>query len=320
VNNGIAVVVLAQAVLYGTPLLYAALGELLAERSGVLNLGVEGMMLVGAVMGFWTVQRFHAPTALALLVAIGVAALAGAAMSLIHAFLTITLRASQIVSGLALTIFAGAAGLASYLGNDLKLADQPARHSFRNLDVFGLKDARIVGPIVFGQSALVYASWACVLIVTLYLARTRPGLNVRAVGESPAAADAMGIDVTAYRYAHVLAGGAFAGIGGACFTLAITPQWDAGITGGAGWIAIALVIFAFWRPELVLLGAYFFGALTALAPNLQARQITNAPHEIFDALPYLMTIVVLVIVSNGWARRRLGAPAALGIPYIREER
>jgi ABC-type uncharacterized transport system permease subunit len=320
VNNGIAVVVLAQAVLYGTPLLYAALGELLAERSGVLNLGVEGMMLVGAVMGFWTVQRFHAPTALALLVAIGVAALAGAAMSLIHAFLTITLRASQIVSGLALTIFAGAAGLASYLGNDLKLADQPARHSFRNLDVFGLKDAPIVGPIVFGQSALVYASWACVLIVTLYLARTRPGLNLRAVGESPAAADAMGIDVTAYRYAHVLAGGAFAGIGGACFTLAITPQWDAGITGGAGWIAIALVIFAFWRPELVLLGAYFFGALTALAPNLQARQITNAPHEIFDALPYLMTIVVLVIVSNGWARRRLGAPAALGIPYIREER
>jgi len=320
VNNGIAVVVLAQAVLYGTPLLYAALGELLAERSGVLNLGVEGMMLVGAVMGFWTVQRFHAPTVVALLVALGVAALAGGVMSLIHAFLVITLRASQIVSGLALTIFAGAAGLASYLGNDLNLADQPARHAFRNIDVFGLKDAPIVGPIVFGQSALVYASWACVILVALYLARTRPGLNVRAVGEAPAAADAMGIDVTAYRYAHVTAGGAFAGIGGACFTLSITPQWDPGITGGAGWIAIALVIFAFWRPELVLVGAYFFGALTALAPNLQARQITNAPHEIFDSLPYLMTVVVLVIVSNGWAKRRLGAPAALGLPYVREER
>jgi simple sugar transport system permease protein len=130
----------------------------------------------------------------------------------------------------------------------------------------------------------------------------------------------MGIDVTAYRYAHVLAGGAFSGIGGACFTLAITPQWDPGITGGAGWIAIALVIFAFWRPELVLLGAYFFGALTALAPNLQARQITNAPHEIFDSLPYLMTVVVLVLASNGWAKKRLGAPAALGVPYVREER
>jgi simple sugar transport system permease protein len=320
VNNGIVVVILAQAVLYGTPLLYAALGELLAERSGVLNLGVEGMMLVGAVMGFWTVQRLHAPTVVALAVAIGVAALAGAAMSLIHAFLVITLRASQIVSGLALTIFAGAAGLASYLGNDLKLADQPARHAFRNLDVFGLKDTRIVGPILFGQSALVYISWACVALIALYLGRTRPGLNVRAVGESPAAADAMGIHVTGYRYAHVLAGGAFAGIGGACFTLSITPQWDAGITGGAGWIAIALVIFAFWRPELVLAGAYFFGALTALAPNLQARQITNAPHEIFDSLPYVMTVVVLVIASNGWAKRRLGAPAALGLPYVREER
>ena len=250
---------------------YAALGELLAERSGVLNLGVEGMMLVGAVMGFWTVQRLHANTGLALAASIGVAALAGAAMATIHAFLVITLRASQIVSGLALTIFAGAAGLASYLGNDLNLADQPARHSFRNIDVFGLKDAPIVGPILFGQSVLVYISWACVVLVLLYLSRTRPGLNVRAVGESPAAADAMGIN-------------------------------------------------AFWRPELCLVGAYFFGALTALAPNLQARQITNAPHEIFDSLPYLMTVVVLVLVSNGWAKRRLGAPAALGLPYVREER
>jgi ABC-type uncharacterized transport system permease subunit len=320
VNNSITVVVLAAGVAYGTPLLYAALGELLAERSGVLNLGVEGMMLVGAVMGFWAVQRVHVTTALALILAIGVAAVAGAAMALIHAFLVITLRASQIVSGLALTIFAGAAGLANYLGNDLHLADQPARHSFREIDVFGLGDKPIIGPILFGQSALVYASWVCVVLVALYLTRTRPGLNVRAVGESPAAADAMGINVTAYRYAHVLAGGAFAGIGGACFTLSITPQWDPGITGGAGWIAIALVIFAFWRPELCLVGAYFFGALRALAPNLQAQQITNAPHEIFDSLPYLMTVVVLVAVSTGLARRRLGAPAALGLPYVREER
>jgi general nucleoside transport system permease protein len=321
VNNGIVVQVLAQAVLYGTPLLFAALGELLAERSGVLNLGVEGMMLVGAVMGFWTVQRFHVTTAVALIAALAVAALAGGAMALIHAFLVITLRASQIVSGLALTIFAGAAGLASYLGNDLNLADQPARHAFRNLDVFGLGHTAIVGPILFGQSALVYVSWASVLLVALYLARTRPGLNVRAVGEAPAAADAMGINVTAYRYAHVLVGGALAGIGGACFTLSITPQWDPGITGGAGWIAIALVIFAFWRPELCLVGAYFFGALTVLPSIFQARQILRGvPHEVFDSLPYLMTVVVLVIVSNGWAKRRLGAPAALGLPYVREER
>ena len=159
-----------------------------------------------------------------------------------------------------------------------------------------------------------------VILVALYLNRTRLGLNVRAVGESPAAADEMGINVTSNRYAHVVAGGAFAGVGGACYSLAITPQWVSGLTQGAGWIAIALVIFAFWRPTLCLVGAYFFGALTALAPNLQARQITNAPHEIFDSLPYLMTVVVLVLVSTGWAKRRLGAPAALGLPYVREER
>jgi general nucleoside transport system permease protein len=320
-NSGILVIVLAAGVAYGTPLLFAALGELLAERSGVLNLGVEGMMLVGAVMGFWTVQRFHVSSVPALLAAIGGAALFGAAMALIHAFLVITLRASQIVSGLALTIFAGAAGLANYLGNDLKLADQPARHKFGSIDVFGLKATPVLGPILFNQTALVYVSWAFVLIVALYLARTRPGLNARAVGESPAAADAMGINVTAYRYAHVLAGGALAGIGGATFTLAITPQWDPGITGGAGWIAIALVIFAFWRPELVLLGAYFFGALTYLPSILQAEgRLGGLPRELFDSLPYLMTVVVLVLVSTGWAKRRLGAPAALGIPYVREER
>src|SRR5207249_8710761 len=191
----IVVVVLASAVVYGTPLLYAALGELLAERSGVLNLGVEGMMLVGAVMGFWAVQRLHGPTWIVLVAALGVAALAGAAMAAIHAFLVVTLRASQIVSGLALTIFAGAAGLSSHLGNDLKLADSPARHGFRAVNAFGLHDLPILGPIVFAQTWLVYASWVCVVLVALYLARTRPGLNVRAVGESPAAADAMGINV-----------------------------------------------------------------------------------------------------------------------------
>jgi simple sugar transport system permease protein len=318
VNNSIVVVVAASGVLYGTPLLFAALGELLAERSGVLNLGVEGMMLVGAVMGFWTVQRVHGASALVLTAAVFVAALAGAAMALIHAFLVVTLRANQIVSGLALTIFAGAAGLSSYLGNDLNLADKPAKHAFEPLDLFGLQKLPVVGPIVFGQPLLVYISWVCVLLIALYLSRTRPGLNVRAVGESPAAADAMGINVAAYRYAHTLLGGAFAGVGGACFSLSITPQWVDGLTQGAGWIAIALVIFAFWRPALCLVGAYFFGAFAALPFTLQARGVTIAP-ELFQALPYVATVVVLVIVSMGWTKRGLGAPAALGTPYVREE-
>src|ERR671931_2351255 len=248
INNSVIVVVLASAVIYGTPLLYSALGELLAERSGVLNLGVEGMMLVGAVMGFWAVQRTGS-----LSLAVAIAALAGAAMAAIHAFLVITLRANQIVSGLALTIFAGALGLSSYLGSDFNLAASPARHTFHEIFPTGWQDVPVVGPIVFGQSVLVYASWLCVVLVALYLRKTRPGLNVRAVGESPAAADAMGVNVAAYRYAHKLVGGAFAGAGGATFTLSITPQWVDGLTQGAGGIAIALVIFAFWRPTLCLI-------------------------------------------------------------------
>ncbi len=290
-NNSLLVVVLASGVAYGTPLLYGALGELLAERSGVLNLGVEGMMLVGAVTGFWAVQRLHTGAGLSLTAAMGVAALAGAA------------------------------GLSSYLGNDLNLSDNPARHQFHAVFPASVQKWPIVGPIIFGQTVLVYASWACVVAVSLYLTRTRLGLNVRAVGESPAAADAMGIKVVAYRYAHTLVGGAFAGIAGATFTLAITPQWVSGITGGAGWIAIALVIFAFWRPSLCLVGAYFFGALQALSPQLQAREIRLGPTELWtNTLPYVMTVLVLALVSASGARRRLGAPASLGLPYVREER
>jgi len=319
VNTSILVVVIASAVAYGTPLLYAALGELLAERSGVLNLGVEGMMLVGAVMGFLAVQRVGGSAGVVLPIAVGVAALAGAAVALILAFLVITLRANQIVSGLALTILAGAAGLSSYLGNDFNLADDPARYSFEPVNAFGLGDLPIIGPTVFEQTWLVYASWVCVVVVGFYLARTRPGLNVRAVGESPAAADAMGIGVTKYRYLHTLAGGAFAGVGGACFSLMLTPQWVDGLTAGAGWIAIALVIFAFWRADLCLVGAYVFGAFSALPFTLQARGVTITP-QLFQALPYVMTIVVLVLVSSGIGKRRLGAPGSLGTPYIREER
>jgi general nucleoside transport system permease protein len=319
VNNSLVVVVLASGVLYGTPLLYAALGEVLAERSGVLNLGVEGMMLMGAVMGFWTVERVHGPTALVLAASVGVAALAGAVMAAIHAFLVITLRANQIVSGLALTIFAGAAGLSSYLGNDLELAGKPARHQFQEVFPTSLQDLPVIGPIVFGQSLLVYASWICVVLVALYLTRTRLGLNLRAVGESPAAADAMGVNVSRYRYAHTLVGGAFAGVGGAAFSLSITPQWVDGLTQGAGWIAIALVIFAFWRPTLCLVGAYFFGAFTALPFALQGHGVTLAP-ELFQTLPYVATVVALVLVSSRAARLRFGAPAALGLPYVREER
>jgi ABC-type uncharacterized transport system permease subunit len=157
------------------------------------------------------------------------------------------------------------------------------------------------------------------VLVALYLTRTRPGLNVRAVGESPAAADAMGISVARYRYVHTLVGGAFAGVGGATFSLSITPQWVQGLTQGAGWIAIGLVIFAFWRPTLCLVGAYLFGAFTALPFALQSHGVTQAP-ELWQTLPYVATVVALVLVSSRAARLRFGAPAALGTPYVREER
>ncbi len=318
-NTTILVVLLAAAVAYGTPLLYAALGELLAERAGVLNLGVEGMMLMGAVSAYWTVNRVGGGSGPALTTAIVVAALVGAAIAAIHAFLSVTLRASQIVSGLALTIFAGQTGLSSYFGDTLQLGSNPARHTFASVFPSSLTHARIVGPILFDQSLLVYLSWVLVAVVFLYLTRTRPGLNARAVGEAPGAADAIGVSVVRYRYAHTMAGGALAGIGGACFSISITPTWVNGITGGAGWIAIALVIFAFWRPELCLVGAYAFGAAQSLSPVLQARGY-NVSVYLTDALPYLLTIAVLVVVSTAGARRRLGAPAALGVPYAREER
>ena len=253
---------LASAVAYGTPLLYAALGELLAERSGVLNLGVEGMMLIGAVMGFWTVQRVggRGPAVLALAIVVAVVAGRGDGadprVPRDHAAREpdrLRPRADDL---------RGRGGALVVPRQRPRTRGRAGAARFRRRCRTGQTTLPILGPILFDHSVLVYASWLLVLLVALYLSRTRIGLNVRAVGESPAAADAMGINVAAYRYAHTIAGGALAGVGGACFTLSITPQWVDGLTQGAGWIAIALVIFAFWRPDLCLVGAYFFGAFS----------------------------------------------------------
>jgi simple sugar transport system permease protein len=319
INGNIVISIIMTAILYGTPLVFAGIGELFAERSGVLNLGVEGMMLMGAVTGFFVSQEMTGPTWLVLLVAVLVAMAAAAMMSLIHAFVTITMRANQIVSGLTLTIFAGAIGLSSYIAEDNKLGGKAGKHQFSQLNLFGLKNIPVIGPILFHQSAMVYLSWLLVIAAVFYLYRTRVGLHLRSVGESPQAADAMGINVTRYRYLHVLLGGALAGAGGVVFTLQIATNWIDGMTAGAGWIAIALVIFSFWRPELLILGAYLFGAFTSVGFDLQARGVTSIPSEFWSSLPYLMTVLALVLVSASSVRRRLGTPAALGIPYVREE-
>jgi simple sugar transport system permease protein len=233
--------------------------------------------------------------------------------------LTITIRVNQIVSGLALTIFAGIIGLSSYLGQVWNIGGVAGKHQFNDVNLFGLKHLPIVGPLIFNEDAFVYASWVLVAAVMYYLYRTRPGLYLRAVGENPAAADAMGINVTAYRYTHTIIGGTLAGLGGAYFTLALAPIWTDGLTAGDGWIAIALVIFAFWRPDLLVLGAYLFGIFSALGPTLQTRNITVLPSEFYSALPFLMTVIALAAASTSWANRRVGTPASLGIPYTREE-
>jgi len=317
-NSSVFVATLVSAIAFGTPLLLAGLGELLAERSGILNLGVEGMMLMGAVSGFYVSQTLRADALVTLTAAVAAAALAGGAMALIHAFLAVTVRVNQIVSGLALTIFAGIIGLSSYLGQVWNIGGQHGIHQFTRVNLFGLKDLPFVGPVLFHEDALVYMSWALVVIASYYLFRTRMGLYLRAVGESPRTADAMGINVTLYRYVHTIIGGALAGIGGAYFTLAIAPIWTDGLTAGDGWIAIALVIFAFWRPDLLVVGAYFFGLLASFGYTLQTLGV-RLPSEVFPALPYAMTVVALFVASASWASRRIGTPAALGMPYSREE-
>jgi general nucleoside transport system permease protein len=319
VNDNLFVIIFASAIFYGTPLVFASLGELLAERSGVINLGVEGMMLLGAVCAAVVAANIDGPAALVLPLALLAAMAAAALGAAIHAFLVITLRVNQIISGLALTIFAGAAGLSSYLANIWGLGKNPAMNQFGRMDLFGLKGVPVLGPILFDQTLLTYLSWLLVILAMVYLFRTRMGMHLRAVGESPQTADSVGISVVRYRYAHVIVGGMFAGIAGACYSLTIVPTWANGLTSGAGWIALALVIFGFWRPDLALVGAYLFGALSSLSFTLQARGI-DVPSALLNALPYLATIVVLVLVSNSRLSRRLGSPAALGRPYEREER
>ncbi len=319
INHNLLVEVAVSGMFYGTPLVFASVGEVITERSGVLNLGVEGMMLMGAAAGSWASIHISGSNPWVLFCATIIGAAAAALVALLHAFLVVTLRVNQIVAGLALTIFAGGAGLSSFLANSWNLAAKPAPHQFQELSVFGWKNAPIIGPLLFHHNVMVYFSWIVVGATSWYLFRTRAGLHLRSVGESPHTADAMGLNVARIRYVNTMVGGALAGVGGVYFSLLIVPTWVDGMTQGRGWIALALVIFGFWRPGLAMIGAYLFGAFASLGLTLQARNVHISP-DLLDALPYLMTIVVLIIVSNSGARKRLGAPAALGQPFIRDER
>ncbi len=292
----------------GTPYLYATLGEIYAERSGILNLGVEGMMIMGAVSGFGITLSTGNPW-----LGILAAALVGGLMSLIHAFASITLRVNQIVSGLALTMVG--LGLSGLWGR--RYVGTPMPYRLRDMPIPVLSDIPVIGPLFFHQDAMVYISWGLVVLMGYILFHTRPGVTIRSVGENPATADAMGVNVFLVRYVCTFIGGMLAGLGGAYLSVVYTPAWIEGMTAGAGWIAIALTIFALWSPYRALLGAYLFGGVKVLQYRLQPLGISP---NLLNMLPFILTILVLLAATGEVRRRRIGMPAALGIPYTRGEK
>jgi ABC-type uncharacterized transport system permease subunit len=316
-------IILQAGVASGTVLLFATIGEIFAERSGVMNLGVEGMMLIGAMSAFSVTVSTGNPW-----LGLFVAMLAGGLLSQIHAFLTVTLQSDQVVSGLALT-FLGT-GISLVLGEGLSKAGTIALLPVITLPVLSL--IPIIGPILFtNQNILVYVGYLLVPIAWYYINRTRPGMHLRSVGEYPAAADALGINVYRLRYFYVGVGGVLAGLAGATISLAISPGWFSELTtGGLGWIAVGLVIFAQWDPVRGMLGAYAFGALRRMILDIQGPTILLGMANPFyynpywgfflQMLPYAFTIIVLLIGSRDAVRKRIGTPAALGVPYVRGER
>ena len=295
---------------FGALLYLAALGEMITEKAGILNLGVEGMMAIGAVTGFVVALQTGNPW-VALVAAIGAGALAG----LLHGLFTVVLGAEQVVSGLSLTILG--IGLAAYIGKGF--VGRPAGAELVPVDWGPLTDIPWAGPVLFQQSPLVYMAVLAGLAAWFVLGRTRLGLAVRAAGESAPTADAAGHSVVGLRLGAVATGGALAGASGAYLTLSITPQWVEGVIAGRGWIAVALVIFGAWRPGRVALGALLFGLTLALKTRLQTFGVDFSP-ILLSMLPYLLTVGVLVAISIRARNRPSPAPAALGIAYRREER
>jgi simple sugar transport system permease protein len=295
---------------FGALLYLAALGEMITEKAGILNLGVEGMMAIGAVTGFVVALQTGNPW-----VALVAAIAAGALIGLFHGLFTVVLGAEQVVSGLSLTILG--IGLAAYMGRGS--VGQPAGAELVPVDWGPLSDIPWAGPVLFQQSPLVYMAVLAGIAAWFVLGRTRLGLAVRAAGESAPTADAAGHSVAGLRLGAVATGGALAGASGAYLTLSITPQWAEGVVAGRGWIAVALVIFGAWRPGRVALGALLFGLTLALKTRLQTFGVDFSP-ILLSMLPYLLTMGVLVAISIRSRNRPSPAPAALGIAYRREER
>jgi len=309
-NEATIVGLLVSVIEFGTLLYLAALGETIAERSGVLNLGVEGMMALGGVTAFWVGVETGNPW-LALVVAMAVTAL----FACIHGVVSVVFGADQVVSGLALTILG--LGLAAFFGRNLVSARPNAR--FGPLDLGFLSDLRGVGDVIFSQSAMTWLALLAGIVSWFVISRTRIGLSLRAVGESAPTADAAGTGVVRTRLTAVAIGGALAGASGTYLTLSLAPGWSEGTTAGRGWIAVALVIFGAWKPGRVGLGALLFGGLLALEPRLQTFGVEISP-ILLSMLPYGLTIAVLIVISIRSRNRPSLAPAGIGIPFRREER
>ena len=295
----------------GTPLLLAALGEIYTERSGVLNLGLEGIMLLGAVTGFIATYSTGSPV-----IGIMISLIAGAVLGLVHAFVCVSLRANQVVTGLALVMVG--TGLSSLLGR--RYVGVALSNPLRPIELPILSDIPVIGKGFFYHDPLVYTSYVLVVILWFILFKTKIGIMIRAVGEDPAAADSMGVNVYLVRYICTIFGGSLVGLSGAYISLAYTPMWIEGITVGRGWIALALVILATWNPARAILGAYLFGSTEVLQYWLQMPlQRHGIDPSILGTLPYVVTIIALLIGSLESIRKRIGAPAALGKPYVRGE-
>ena len=311
-NGNIWVLASADSVAIATTLILAALGALFTERAGVLNLGIEGILLTSAISSF-----LAADSSGSIWLGLIVGSLVGALLAGIHAVLSVVLRANQIVAGLALVIFG--TGLANFLG---KPAEGKTVTTLIKPISFGpLSDIPLIGPVIFQQDPITYASVVIAIVSSLYLFRSRPGLELRATGDDPATVDAQGLSVASIRIRYTLFGGLLVGLGGSWLMLAQSAAWhQAATTNGVGWIALALVVFAGWRPLRLIFGAILFGFTLQLPFTLQAEQITFIPSALMQMLPYLATLIALIALSRPSTRNKLGAPKSLGIPFVRDER
>lgn len=306
------IVFLHAAVQAGTPLLFATVGEIVTEKVGNLNLGVEGLMLMGAVGGFMAGYNTGNPV-----IALIVAALTAMIGGWIYAFLTVTLRANQVVTGLSITILG--TGISGFLGQSLvgEVLPKSFTNVFREVSIPLLNKIPFIGPIFFEQNIFVYLGFLTTIFLGIYFNFTRHGLNAKTVGENPYAADANGISVSLYKYVHILIGSALCGLGGAYLSLVYIPAWQENITAGRGWIAVALVIFSMWHPYRAFIGAFVFGGLDIIGFRLQEFNISISQYLI-DMLPYIVTILVLIFNS---VRKDFNAgPKGLSVSYFREER